>query len=191
MNLDGTWTKANNLGYPINTAGNEQGLVIDRTGTTAFMSSGRNPDQGMDIYTFELDDSLRPDPVTYIRGNVKDALTGKPVPAAVRLSGLDRGKSVDVVIKAGSDGAFTIALPAGQEFSFHVDEPGYLFYSEYFMVDLTQENLEPVLREILLTPVEVGSQTHLHNIFFNTGSHDILPQSGTELDARSEERRVG
>jgi outer membrane protein OmpA-like peptidoglycan-associated protein/tetratricopeptide (TPR) repeat protein len=181
--LDGAWTKAQNLGYPINTLGNEQGLVIDRTGTTAYMASNRKPENGMDIFTFELDHTLRPDPVTYIRGKVLNQKTGEPVPAEIALTGLEKGISTEARLKADWQGWFTVTLPVGQEFAFHVNHPGYLFYSEYFMVEAAQENHHPIIRTIELLPLEIGSQTHLYNVFFDTGSFVLLSNSEPELDA--------
>ncbi len=178
---DGEWLTAKNLGYPVNTAGNEQGLVIERTGVMAYLASSREAGMGMDLFTFELDEALRPEPVTYIRGKVLDQKTGQPVPAGVQLKGLDPGQPVDVRLKADHQGLFTVALPSRQEFAFLVNEPGYLFYSEHFMAEPVLGRPEPVYRNIELTPVEIGKQTHLYNIFFETGSHVILPQSLPEL----------
>jgi hypothetical protein len=124
-NTNGVWSRARNLGYPVNTHGNEQGLIIDRTGRTAYMASSRNPETGMDIYSFELDASIQPDPVTYVYGKVFDRNTLAPVPAAVNLTGLEGNVAVNVRLQADYDGLFTIALPTGNEYAFHVSEPGY------------------------------------------------------------------
>lgn len=180
--IDGSWSRATNLGFPLNSNRNEQGLIIDRTGYTAFMASDRVIEYGMDIYSFELDESLRPAPVTYIRGKVADAETGNPVAASVKLTGLEAGLPVETILKADREGIFTVTLPAGQEFAFHVNQPGYLFFSEHFLVENTSEVPEPVYRDIFLVPVKVGSQTHLYNLFFDTGSDKILETSEPELD---------
>jgi outer membrane protein OmpA-like peptidoglycan-associated protein len=183
LKLDGTWTNAQNLGFPVNTSGNEQGLVIDRTGTTAYMASNRIPENGMDIFTFHLDQTLRPDPVTYIRGLVLNRKTGEPVAAEISLTGLEKDVSTEARLKADRQGWFTVTLPVGNEFAFHVNHPGFLFYSEYFMVEYASEEHLPILRTIELIPLEIGSQAHLYNVFFNTGSYELLPGSEPELDA--------
>lgn len=179
---DGTWTTAQNLGYPVNTPGNEQGLVIDRTGTTAFMSSNRVPEYGMDIYTFELDPKLRPDPVTYIRGRVLNGKTGEPVSAEIGLIGLEKGILTETRLKADQQGWFTLTLPVGGGYAFHVNHPGFLFYSENFKVEPALEVHLPLYRTIELIPLEIGSQTHLYNVFFETGSFELLPDSEPELN---------
>lgn len=179
--IDGTWTKAQNLGYPVNTNGHEQGLIIDRTGRTAYMASSREEGKGMDLYTFTLDESMRPDPATYIYGKIVNGETHEPVSAMVRLTGLERGESFEIRLQAGPGGEFFVTLPSGSGYAFHVAEPGYLLHSEYFNIEASTETADPVHRTILLSPVRVGSMTHLYNIFFETGSHQILEASEDEL----------
>ena len=181
--LNGTWSKAQNLGYPVNTSGNEQGLVIDRAGTTAYMASNRIPENGMDIFTFDLDQTLRPDPVTYIRGRVLNLKSGEPVAAEISLTGLEKDISIEARLRADRQGWFTVTLPVGNEFAFHVNHPGFLFYSEYFKVEPASEGHLPIFRTIELTPLEIGSQAHLYNVFFDTGSYELLSNSEPELDA--------
>lgn len=178
---DGTWTHPTNLGFPVNTHENEQGLVIERNGKVAYMASGREAEKGMDLYSFELDDSSRPVPVTYIRGQVVEIGNGEPVPAVVRLTALDSSVIFDASVHADKDGSFTIALPSNRQYAFHVSEPGFLFYSEHFFVELSEMDSDPVLRRIELTPVKPGSQTHLYNVFFPTDGDVILSESITEL----------
>jgi outer membrane protein OmpA-like peptidoglycan-associated protein len=135
----------------------------------------------MDIYTFTLDDALRPDPVTYIYGKIINQETREPVSAMVRLTGLERGESFEVRLLADHGGDFFVTLPAGSGYAFHVAEPGYLLYSEFFNIEAGVESPDPVQRTILLTPIRVGSMTHLYNIFFETGSYHILEASEDEL----------
>ncbi len=174
-------TQAQNLGYPINSAGNEQGLVVDRTGQTAYLSSNREPQRGMDIYSFELDERLRPDPVTFVKGKVVNARTRQPVQAVVQITGLEAGTSCHHALQADVAGAFNVVLPLGTALAFQVSEPGFLFYSENFSFKEKVSASEPLTRDIELVPVEVGSQTNLYNIFFETDSFHLLPASFPEL----------
>jgi outer membrane protein OmpA-like peptidoglycan-associated protein len=183
LNNDGTWEKAANMGYPLNSHRNEQGLVIDRTGITAYLASNREAGNGMDIFSFELDERLRPEPVTFVQGIVTDRKTGAAVSARVRLTGIEADRKFETELTADKNGNFMVTLPSGQEFAFHVNHPGYLFYSEHFFVEPSGNSPDPIIRSISLIPVEVGSQTHLYNIFFQTGSYEILPQSWPELES--------
>ena len=81
MNADSTWAVPKNLGYPINTFNDEMGLVIEAGGQYAFFSSKRDNINGKDIFYFPLDESIRPDPVSYLKGKVYDKETGKMLKA--------------------------------------------------------------------------------------------------------------
>lgn len=58
------WDTAENLGYPINTHGDEQTIVINSVGKLAYFSSDRITEKGKDIYSFELPEKIRPRKIT-------------------------------------------------------------------------------------------------------------------------------
>lgn len=61
---NGDWTEAVNLGYPLNTAGDEINIVISNNANTAYISAVRNEGYGgYDIYEFELDERFMPQPI--------------------------------------------------------------------------------------------------------------------------------
>ena len=78
---DSIWTKPHNLGYPINSYKDEEGLVVDASGKNAYYSSDRPGSQRMDIYSFELYKGARPTPVSYVKGKVVQS--GLPVRSGV------------------------------------------------------------------------------------------------------------
>lgn len=64
---DGQWQKPVNLGYPINTNGDEINFFVAANGHTAFISSQREGGKGgYDIYTFELPEATRSEPANYL-----------------------------------------------------------------------------------------------------------------------------
>jgi len=67
MGDDGKWQKPVNLGYPINTHGDEINFFVAADGKTAFISSQREGGMGgYDIYTFELPEETRSDSANYL-----------------------------------------------------------------------------------------------------------------------------
>ena len=63
---DGNWQEPVNLGFPINTPGDEINFFVAADGRTAFISSQREGGQGgYDIYTFELPEEVRSDSANY------------------------------------------------------------------------------------------------------------------------------
>lgn len=65
-NDGGGWSTPENLGYPINTLGDESSLIVSPDGTTAIFSSDKFGGQGgLDLYSFALPEAVRPQPVEY------------------------------------------------------------------------------------------------------------------------------
>ena len=177
---DDTFSESENLGYPINTIEDEQGLNISADGTTAFFSSARGINTGLDIYTFELEEKIRPAPVTYARARVVDAVTLEPIQAKIELVNLDDAKEKRLVIANEKGGAF-LCFPVGANYGFNVSKNGYLFYSQLFQMDNSKSVSNPYKIKIKLQPIKIGAEMNLHNIYFETDSFRILPESEPEL----------
>ena len=66
-NADGSWQPPVNLGFPVNTNGDEINFFVAADGKTAFISSIREGGLGgYDIYVFELDEAFRSDSANYL-----------------------------------------------------------------------------------------------------------------------------
>lgn len=64
---DGQWQQPVNLGFPVNTKGDEINFFVAADGKTAFISSQREGGHGgYDIYTFELPEAIRSDSANYL-----------------------------------------------------------------------------------------------------------------------------
>lgn len=175
------WTKPRNIGYPINSFRDEQGLIVDAMGRNAYYSSDRPGSQRKDIYTFDLYEDARPVPVTYIKGKVMDADTGEPLCANVELIDVQDSTSFIKVESCWEIGEFLICLPLGKEYAFNVDKEGYLFYSENYQMKEIKDYINPFMLEIKLKKIEAGSSVVLRNVFFKTDSYELLPESMVEL----------
>ncbi len=179
---DSAWTRPQNIGYPINSYKDEQGLVVDAAGKNAYYSSDRPGSKGMDIYSFELYESARPSPVTYIKGKVVDEETGAPICAKVELIDLDNSSTTIKGESCWEKGEFLMCLPLGKEYAFNISTQGYLFYSQNFELKEKMGIIDPYILEIKLKKIKIGGSVILRNVFFNTGSHELLPESRVELE---------
>ena len=177
---DSTWTEPENLGYPINTYNDETGLVIESNGMRAYYSSIKNDEKGKDIFYFDLPESVRPEPVSYLKGTVYDKLSGKILAANFELVNLTLSKTI-VNSKTDEKGDFLICLPLGYNYSLNVEKEGYLFYSENFKLDTTRSTLDPYIKRIPLNPIAIGSKLTLYNVFYETDSWDLKQESLGEL----------
>ena len=175
------WSNPHNIGYPINSSKDEQGLVVDASGKNAYYSSDRPGSQRMDIYSFEIHREARPTPVSYVKGKVVDSETGEPLCASVELMDLNDSTSYIKGESCWEQGEFLMSLPVGKEYAFTVSKEGYLFYSENFQLKEKMEFIDPFILEVKLKKIEVGGSVVLRNVFFDTGSHELLPASKSEL----------
>ena len=175
------WEKPQNLGYPINTHGEESGLSINSNGSLAFFASDKQGGLGgFDIYSFEMPEQLRPVPVTYVKGMVFDEQSKQALEAKIQIINLKSGEFAFDDVTDAVAGEFLATMTPGNSFALNVSKPGYLFYSQNFTPDLKQA-VKPYMIEVPLQKIEIGGMVVLNNIFFETNKFDLLPESRTEL----------
>jgi outer membrane protein OmpA-like peptidoglycan-associated protein/tetratricopeptide (TPR) repeat protein len=181
LSKEGQWQKPQNLGYPINSNGDENGLNLTANGSYAFFASNSlKGSGGFDIYTFELPASLRPRSVTYVKGTVLDAVTKQPLEAAVEILDLESNKAVFQDYSGATEGDFLATITTGQNYGLNISKDGYLFYSANFSL-VGHESSQPFILEALLQPIEIGNKVILKNIFFDTNKFDIKAESKPEM----------
>ena len=175
------WSKAINLGYPINTIENEGSLVIAADGKTAYYASDRSDSRGgLDLYTFELRSDIRPARTLWVKGKVFDEKTKKGLPSAVELTDLGN-KQLLSKVQTDATGNYLITLPVGKDYAFNVNRKGYLFFSENF--SLKEKNPDSTYNiDIPLQPLSANASVVLRNIFFDVNKYELEPESTTELD---------
>lgn len=187
---DGTWSKPQNLGYPINTRGDEGTLVVSLDGQTAYFAAKLPGGAGgLDLYAFDLPQHARPLPATYVKARVFDATTGQPLVAQAACLDLSTGREY-VSARTQADGTFLICLTAGKDYALNVSKEDYLFHSEHFNLAGTATFEKPFLLDIPLQPIRPADEATplpsrpvvLRNVFFPSGSAELLPVSAAELD---------
>jgi outer membrane protein OmpA-like peptidoglycan-associated protein/Tol biopolymer transport system component len=179
---DGTWGEPVNLGYPINTGADENSLLVSPDGKLGFFASDRTGGYGqLDLYQFELPQSMRPIAVTYMKGKVYDADTKKPLAAGFELIDLSTRKTVVSSTSNVGSGEYLVCLPAGKSYALNVAKDGYLFFSESFRLDDPKAASDPVIKDIPLKPIRVGESVVLKNIFFEFDKFDLKDESRAEL----------
>jgi outer membrane protein OmpA-like peptidoglycan-associated protein len=177
---DTLWTKARNLGYPINTNYNEVGMMVNARGTTAYYSSNRfGGFGGDDIYSFDLYKEVRPTMVSYMKGRVFDAETNAPLNARFELIDLASAKNI-MDAWSNSDGSFLVCIPEGKDYALNVNRKGYLFYSDNFKMT-HGDFVQPFVKDVPLKPIKVGEKVVMRNIFFDLESYKLKEESKIEL----------
>ncbi len=177
---DGTWSKPENLGYPINTIDDEGSLIVEADGKTAYYASDRSDTKGgLDIYTFQLREDIQPLKTLWVNGKVYDKNTGLGLPSTVELTDVNSQQIISK-LKTDEDGNYLITLPIGKEYAFNVNRKGYLFYSENY--NLINHIDSVFTADIPLQPLTTKASVILKNIFFDTNESKLKPSSLSELD---------
>jgi outer membrane protein OmpA-like peptidoglycan-associated protein len=170
-----TWTEPRNLGAPVNTSGDEHGLVVDIDGQTAYFASRRSGTRGLDVLAFPLPEEFKPEDVMLVRGNL---LTSEGLPARnakvvlQNLNAPDQAKTLQV---RPDDGSYAAVIARPEE-----DEPWVLMAEgediafDAIAIDPVQVVVEAPLEARQLKP---GKPLEMKNIQF--------PVDGSDLDEGS------
>ena len=201
LQADSSWNEPKNLGFPINTKGDEATLSVSIDGKTAYYAKNVNtvPDakSNYDLYQFELPEAARAQPVTYVKAKVQDAETKTPLSSRVEIVDLKTQKPT-MVSNTDDNGEFLVCLPLGKNYALNVSKDKYAFQSENF--NLSEKNTfdKPFLLEINLQPIKVVASTPqnteggtkpkedkpiiLKNVFFDTDKSELRTESFSELN---------
>lgn len=178
---DTGWTKAVNIGYPINTENDDNGMTVSYDGKTAFLSSSRSGGfGGLDIYSFDLPESARPKKITYIKAIVKDVNTKQLLAANYSIEDLETKK--EIYKGTSVNGSFFVSIEANKNYALRVQKDKYLFYSQNINLKEAASQIKPYELEILLEPIVANSKIILNNIFFAFDKSELQTTSFLELD---------
>lgn len=183
MDENGRWQEPTNLGHPINDYHEQSALTVSMNGQEAFLST-RRPDGvgGLDIYYLQLPQSMRPQPVAYLKGRIRDAGERGPISAEVTITDVRTQRTLFHDFADYEDGTFLAPLPFGDTYALHVKHPGYLFFSEnYPLADSNRVN-DAYEVDVYLTKIQAGQTETLNNIFFEVNAYELLPESRSDLD---------
>ncbi len=169
-----------NIGYPINTSGDDVFFVWSADNKRAYFSSAREGGYGdKDLYVLERDEAKSE--LVVFKGTIMSCEKDKPVGGTILVTDLGTGKAVGVYTSNVSTGKYTVILPAGKNYAITVEAPGYAFYSKNINVPHLDHYVE-VKDSICLEPLDVGTKFVLNNVFFDVDKASLRPESMTELD---------
>ncbi len=187
-----TWQKPINIGYPINTEGEEGAFIVSLDGKTAYFASDTDFSTGkskgnLDIYYFNLYEEARPRPSSFIKGYVTDATTGLPLKVKVTIKDLSSGKN-NFTLTTDTDGHFVSGISVGKNYACIIQHKDYQYYAQNFNFTRVDSLDQPYLLNIALMPVTKIKEiiesppVVLQNIFFRSGSADLLSESDAEIN---------
>ena len=168
---NGKW-KVENMKYPINSSGDDFGIVFESERETGYLSSSRKGRGDDDIYEFMLP------PLRFsITGFVKNEKTEEVLPdATVKSIGSD---GITLETKTSQDGSFKFMLNPGTDYVFLASKEGFLQGKERETTKGLNKSTE-FKTEIFLASIK--EPIRLENIFFDLDKADLRPESMVALD---------
>jgi outer membrane protein OmpA-like peptidoglycan-associated protein/tetratricopeptide (TPR) repeat protein len=181
----GNWATPTNIGFPINSAANEVGLVVSYDGHLAYYTFRNVNTDSYDIFYFELYEEARPKSVKIYKGVVKDQ-QGEPVKdAIVEVSYKESGESTQVKVN-GDDGKFTAVVMADEETDVMITmkKEGFSFDTELIKAEEVVSTEETTIKgiEMEIDEIEVGKAFTIDDILFDTDSYVLSGDSKFILD---------
>ncbi len=170
------WTK------PIEFSSNLKGVnyfSIPASGNWAYISRS-----GQLEMTF-LPNEVKPEAVIIVKGKIKSN-KGEPISAEVQYGSITTKENKGSAVSDPNTGDYSIVLPYGDNYEFHVKKEGYLPYHQ--SKDLIEKSKEYQEFEIdmTLSKLEKGSEVVINNLFFESNRSDIKKESEAELDRLGE-----
>jgi hypothetical protein len=133
MNEDGTWSTPKNLGYPINSAGDDRSISFTQDNRVAYISASRDGGFGdLDLYRVKFNNIE--ERLTVLLGYVTSADSTKEINSSVIIKDL---KNPDLQERTYNPnpktGKFLMTLPPGK-YEITIEAEGYKTYTEVFFV---------------------------------------------------------
>jgi outer membrane protein OmpA-like peptidoglycan-associated protein/tetratricopeptide (TPR) repeat protein len=193
-NEKGEWIEPKNIGYPINSEGDEIGFFVSTDGKYGYFASndanrvkGRVKG-GYDIYQFELYDAARPASMIFGKGEVRKqdgtALEG----VKVEVKNARTKEKLDVVTDTTSgEYVFVSKEKVKDDVIITAKKEGYAFSSQ--VVSLKDSAVavgKPLKVNLETKEIKVGESYQLKNIYYATSSADLKPESEIVIDEFAE-----
>ena len=177
--LDDKWQKPENLGAPINSGSDEGALSLHPDGIHAILTQ-ETASQRNDLFQIELPEKFRALPQQALTVTILDRFTGKPVGANMEIFRIDADHAVRASQWTDLQGCIITSIQRGVEYGIIANSPDYILYS----VNLPADTTAARSMVIEMTPLvkAVNEPIALKNIFFASGSAELLPESEPELN---------
>lgn len=153
LQADGTWSKPENLGYPINTIDDDVHFVLSTDGKIAHYSTVREDGLGeRDIYKIDLKDydllKGTQKNLSIVKGNIEAKLDGEKVIADVEFKDAT-GNSI-VKVSTEETGDYFMTLPGNLKYSVTVTAVGYKSQTIDFDLPIGEKTTHIFVKNIVL-----------------------------------------
>jgi outer membrane protein OmpA-like peptidoglycan-associated protein len=172
QNADGAWDTPKNLGHPINTDADELGFFVSTNGLNGYFASNKLKGVGgWDLYSFSLYKEARPERVLFIKGDVKDPVTGKPTDAQIELRNTYTNEKYKVKVDSIT-GKYVTAVKFDEDYVISIKKKGFATESKFLAVN-ELANRQPMRLDWKPQELKVGKTFPLNDINFSTNAYNL------------------
>ena len=184
--IDNQWSTPKNLGYPINTPGDDIFYVVSANGQHTYLSSDLRKDNmgGQDIYQLTLPDTGRVK-IAIIRGRIYGK-EQKPLSASFTVLDNETNKVVGVYNSNASTGKYLLVFPTGKAYNMIIRAEGYIPHKENFTIP-EQDYIYNLSQEIGLTHLRKNDSIVGQKVIFRNSFYDIETAITSDISLNTQE----
>ena len=178
IDSDGYFSETKNLGYPINTWGDESSLIVSKNYSYGFFSSDRknSKDLNLDLYYFDFPKILKTNKVIELSGLIVDRISYNYLPNC-KLSFFDlNGKNIGNTFSQ-SDGSFLFNLFEIDSLLVHIDSKDHIYFSDEISLNFKSKKNS----KFILDRKIKGKKVILENILYEIDDFSLNPTSFFEI----------
>lgn len=179
---DGTWSKPENIGYPVNTSDDDIFFAPTPDNTHAYYSSASSAnglgEKDICLLTFP---GKEENPLTVLTGEITSIYGGVPPGTVITVTDVQSGELMGTYQPNSSTGKYVIILPPGRNYSITYEATDFLYQSDNINIH-DSAAYQVINRPVELAPLSVGQKITVRNIFFASGKSELQPESKAELD---------
>ncbi len=171
-----------NLGYPINTAGDDLYFTLSPDALNGYYASEKDGGFGRtDIYAVIMPTNRKAPELTLLKGKVTTDSKTDIANTKITVTDNEANEVITTLTPDEKTGEFSIPLPSGKNYGVAFEKSGHLFYSENVTLKIG-DKFKEVSKTVILPQIKKGASIVLNNLFFETGKADLKPESTPELN---------
>lgn len=175
-----SWSKAVNVGYPINSAHDDVFYVWTPDGNRAYFSTQREGGFGeQDIYKLTVPNTGNA--VVLLKGEVKSKNTGLSLVSRVTIYDNKTGKEIASTLSNEEFGDYVLVVPPGDNYGISVEKDGYITHSGRIELPDLNKYYEKEMN-VRLERSESENLTILQNVLFEQNKAELKKESYPELN---------
>lgn len=174
------WTTPVNLGADVNTAEWDVYFSTDARGTYGYYASSKSALTNLDIFRIPMPPSLQPENVMWLKGNITDKVSGKPIVSGITYALVDKPQT-QAQSSSNAEGQYAVILPERGDYRMMISANGYLRMDTLINLQVLDDDMEAV-RNFSLIPLQKGVIVQMRNILFKVNSDALEDTSYAELD---------